>query len=277
MTDASKWQTHVAALNCLGYLCVCAAEQVILLMYKIVPKVAAMMWEMKQEVKDAGKQCMMDICGCIDNMDLESFVPGLISMICNPTEEVEECVHLLAATTFVQTVNSAALSIVVPVLVRGFMAKGTATKRLCAVIVENMAKLVDEPNDVEPLLGQVYDDVKAASNNISDPECRTICLRALALLDKIKGQMAANPRKILYYESTLPKVAAAVGATDAFTTQAVEYAAEITVSMANCRKFDEAIWIDTYVNIVSSFVGVDKATQAAKAQMVSCNAISSVS
>ena len=28
MTDKSKWQTHVAALECLGFLCVTAAEQV---------------------------------------------------------------------------------------------------------------------------------------------------------------------------------------------------------------------------------------------------------
>ena len=110
-------------------------------MYKIVPKVAAMMWEVKEEVKEAATVCMSDVCGCIENNDIGSFIPALISMITRP-DEVPECVHLLAATTFVQTVDSAALSIVQPLLVRGFAEKLTATIRLCALIIENMAKLV---------------------------------------------------------------------------------------------------------------------------------------
>ena len=130
MTDDYKWQTHVAALNCLGYLCLASAEQVSLLMHLIVPKVAAMMWEMKQDVKDCAKQTMTDVCGCIDNNDIKGFIPALVSTIVNP-EEVPETVHLLAATTFVQTVDSAAMSIVEPLLVRAFAERSTAIKRLC--------------------------------------------------------------------------------------------------------------------------------------------------
>eukprot|EP01052_Picozoa_sp_SAG31_P000894 SAG31_NODE_28_length_32713_cov_39.100509_4_plen_388_part_00 len=130
MTDDYKWQTHCAALNCLGYLCLASAEQVSLLMYLIVPKVAAMMWEMKQDVKDTATQCMTDVCACIDNNDIQGFIPLLVKTIANP-EEVPETVHQLAATTFVQTVNSAAMSIVEPLLVRAFTEKSTAIKRLC--------------------------------------------------------------------------------------------------------------------------------------------------
>ena len=65
-------------------------------MPQIVPQVAAMMWEMKQEVKDAASACLEEVCGCIDNRDIEPFIPAMISCIQHP-EEVQECVHLLGA------------------------------------------------------------------------------------------------------------------------------------------------------------------------------------
>lgn len=73
-----------------------AGEQVNTLMPQIVPQVAAMMWEMKQEVKDAASACLEEVCGCIDNRDIEPFIPAMISCIQHP-EEVQECVHLLGA------------------------------------------------------------------------------------------------------------------------------------------------------------------------------------
>lgn len=51
-----------------------------------------------------------------------------------------------------QTVNFAALSVMSPLLVRGLGERATATKRQCARIIENMTKLVDEPQDVAPFL-----------------------------------------------------------------------------------------------------------------------------
>lgn len=117
------------------------------------------MWEMKQEVREAATTCLQDVCGCIDNRDIQPFVPALIHCInqpgafyavfyasfkhflrifipklMDPIDEVPECIHLLAATTFVQTVDGAALSIVVPLIERAFSEKNTAIIRLTAVV-----------------------------------------------------------------------------------------------------------------------------------------------
>jgi hypothetical protein len=45
--------------------------------------------------------CMTESCSVVGNIDIEPFVPSLISCIARP-EEVSECVHGLAGTTFVQ-------------------------------------------------------------------------------------------------------------------------------------------------------------------------------
>ena len=65
-------------------------------------------------------------------------------------KEVPECVHSLAATTFVQSVDAPTLSVVVPLLSRALGERGaaaTALKRQAALIICNMSKLVDDPRD----------------------------------------------------------------------------------------------------------------------------------
>ena len=73
----------------------------------------------------------------------------------SPIKHGSECVYALAGTTFVQTVTAAALSITVPVLGRGFKEKKTAIQRKCAVITENMAKLVERAADVASMITPV--------------------------------------------------------------------------------------------------------------------------
>jgi elongation factor 3 len=268
MGNEQKWQTHVAALQGLGYMMLAAGEVLSTLMYIIVPKVAAMMWEMKQEVKDAATQCLQDVCGCIDNRDIEPFVPALISCINHP-EEVPECIHLLAATTFVQTVDGAALSIVVPLITRAFTEKSTAIIRLTAVIVENMSKLVDEPTDAECFLGKVYDEVKSAAENISNPEARSVCVRGLQNLDTIKNKMAMNPRKSLTVEGETEAITAAVGAPAGPAKTAVDFAIQCSVAMANVRHFNPESWTKSY-NVLKTWCDDAKVVSCAKEMLEKC-------
>lgn len=44
---------------------------------------------------------MQKACSALSNKDIQPFVPALISCLANPAE-VAQCVHKLAATTFVQ-------------------------------------------------------------------------------------------------------------------------------------------------------------------------------
>lgn len=90
-------------------------------------------------------------CAAVGNRDIEKFVPALITAMANPAE-VPETVHKLSATTFVQAVEAPALSIMVPLLVRGLRERQTAIKRKSAVIIDNMSKLVDNPADAAVFL-----------------------------------------------------------------------------------------------------------------------------
>jgi len=182
--ESAKWQVKVLCLELVGGLVETAAVIFDSRMTSVVPFLSELMWDSKKQVKEAAAKALQAACSCIKNADIQPFVPTLISCIQNPSE-VEECVHALAATTFVQTVDAAALSITVPLLDRGFKEPKTAVKRKCAVITENMAKLVDNPSDVAPFMPVLEPALLKASEEVADPECRSRCAAAHQELNNI--------------------------------------------------------------------------------------------
>lgn len=185
-----NWQVKVAALESLEALALAAPAEVDMSMPTIVPVVSAIMWDTKKEVKLAATRCLEGCCRSSDNVDLEPFVPQLVRSIVEP-DEVIDCVQALASTTFVQAVKASALSITVPLLERGFKERKIAVKRQCAVITENMAKLVHEPKEVAPFLPVLGPLLERCKEEVSDPECRSRCDQAHKALMDI-GSVAAS-------------------------------------------------------------------------------------
>ena len=190
----TKSQVKKACLECLQELVDVAPEFFSRLLPAVVPLISELMWSTKKQVKAAAKETMEVACEAISNKDLEPFIPALILAITKP-EEVEECVHRLAATTFVQTVDAGTLSLTVPLLVRGLKDRKTALKRKCAVICENMAKLVEEASDAAPFLPSLMPLIERAMNEVADEECRGVCKRAYELLKRIEAKVDAQKEK----------------------------------------------------------------------------------
>jgi hypothetical protein len=142
---AQKWQTNEGACKLLASMADRAPSQTAVCLPEIVPNAVEAMGNAREAVKKAAAEAMTKCMKVVGNRDLDQFIPILIDCMQNPTK-VPDTVHKLAATTFVQTVEAPTLSIMVPLLVRGLRADNTtAIKRKAAVIIENMAKLVDNP------------------------------------------------------------------------------------------------------------------------------------
>jgi elongation factor 3 len=127
---------------------------------------------------------MEQLCQLIINKDIERFIPELIKCIAKP-EFVPETVHLLGATTFVTEVQEPTLALMVPLLDRGLGERETAIKRKSAVIVDNMCKLVDDPNIVAPFLPKMMPALTKNYDNLADPEAREKTKQALDTLNRV--------------------------------------------------------------------------------------------
>lgn len=190
LEDTNKWTEKVAILAAISALVNTAKDQVALRMTEVVPVLSEAMWDTKNEVKKAATATITKATETVENKDIEEFIPKLIECIAKPTE-VPETVHILGATTFVSEVTRATLSIMVPLLSRGLAERETAIKRKAAVIVDNMCKLVDDPQVVAPFIPKLFPALKTNLSIIADPEAREVTNRAVNTLKRV-GNIGAN-------------------------------------------------------------------------------------
>ena len=184
-----KWQTRVLALQMCAFLCTKNPEMCGANLVDIIPKVSIQAGDARKEVAAEAEKCIEKACFCVKNKDLQPFIPALVSCLARPTE-VQECVHKLSATTFVQAIEPATLAVIVPVLERGLRERAAATKRRAAIITDNMCKLVEKPIYAAPLLPTLLPLIDSARVQTADPEVRDICNKAYATLCKAAGQQA---------------------------------------------------------------------------------------
>ncbi|KAB5532654.1 armadillo-type protein [Coniochaeta sp. 2T2.1] len=182
--NAQKFSEKMAALDFLDTLVRTAETQMSFRVPELIPVISDAMWDTKKEVKDRAYKTMEKLCSLIVNRDIERFIPELIKCIAKP-ENVPETVHLLGATTFVTEVQEPTLALMVPLLDRGLGERETAIKRKAAVIVDNMCKLVDDPNVVAPFLPKMMPGLQKNYDNLADPEAREKTKQALDTLTRV--------------------------------------------------------------------------------------------
>ena len=246
IAETNKWTEKVAALQAVSKLVHVARDQVALRMPELIPVLSDAMWDTKKEVKEQAHRTITTSTETIDNKDIIKFIPALIQCIADP-KEVPETVHLLGATTFVSEVTMATLSIMVPLLSRGLAERDTPIKRKAAVIIDNMCKLVDDPQVVAPFLDKLYPSLKHNYANIADPEARNVTLRAIKTLQRVA----------LIEDDKLPEISTAGDVSvnlaivrdlikdkkvDKHFDPVVEYIAAIAGDLIDERKIDGNVW-----------------------------------
>ncbi|KAF9533634.1 elongation factor 3 [Crepidotus variabilis] len=260
---AGKWQIKTGSLEALNQLVKSAPSQTARLTPDIVPVLAEAIWDTKADVKKAARDTLTKTTALVSNKDIERFIPALIKALINPVEEVPNTIALLSATTFVSEVDSPTLSLMVPLLSRGLNEKLTAIKRKVAVIVDNMAKLVDSHVTVRPFIPKLLPGLIKIENTIGDPEARSVVARAIATLRSV-GEVPADsdgsdlPALHRADEKQLAHTLVAIykkqGATISPGNVDTMYASLLAANLVNMKNFDVPEWdtLASYLAFVSS-------------------------
>ncbi|KAF2666770.1 elongation factor [Microthyrium microscopicum] len=184
LRNAPKWQEKATCLKFIEVISAKSPIQVALRTPDLIPAVSEAMWDTKKEVKAAAYGTMEKVCALIQNKDIERFIPELIKCVAKP-ENVPETIHLLGATTFVTDVHEPTLALMVPLLERGLGERDTAIKRKAAVIVDNMCKLVEDPQIVASFLPKLIPALKKNYETLADPEAREKTKQGLETLRRV--------------------------------------------------------------------------------------------
>ncbi|KEZ45741.1 Elongation factor 3 [Scedosporium apiospermum] len=261
ITSAQKWQEKMLALDFLDALIKSAPTQVSYRVPDLIPVVSESMWDTKKDVKDRAYKTMEKLCSLIVNKDIERFIPELIKCIAKP-ENVPETVHLLGATTFVTEVQEPTLALMVPLLDRGLAERETAIKRKSAVIVDNMCKLVDDPNIVAPFLPKMMPGLQKNYDTLADPEAREKTKQALETLNRVGGVKDGKIPEVRLdgdVSVVLGKLkdilAGKHAAVAAKLAPVLEYASAIAGQLIDEKETDAASWAENIKPYITVVVG----------------------
>jgi len=264
------WQARALALNVISSFADHAPEQLGFALPKVVPQVTISMSEPKKEVNQAAYAAMTNACNVIGNRDIEHMTDKIVRSISNP-EEVPEIMHALAGVTFVQSVESPALAMVVPLLIRGLRSKVTATRRQSAVIIDNMSKLVDDPIDAAPFLPTLKPALEFAADAMSDPEARTICERADFQLNKLSDQCAEAQLRTKAIDKA--QVLAALKAKlpkGAGSDLEHSFIAGLCCSLMHLKKYDTQEWQQEIGKYIAVLTGATQANTLTEQMRLEC-------
>ncbi|PGH15161.1 hypothetical protein AJ79_02526 [Helicocarpus griseus UAMH5409] len=268
---AQKWPEKITGLQCVEALVETAPAQLAYRVPDLIPVVSESMWDTKPEVKKYAYTIMEKVCALIVNNDIDRFIPELIKCIAKP-ENVPETVHLLGATTFVTDVHEPTLAIMVPLLDRGLAERETAIKRKSAVIVDNMCKLVEDPQIVAAFLPKLMPALEKNFETLADPEARGKTRQALDTLIRVgdvkdgKIPEVSTAGDISTVSGILKQILEPKHKAEIAKSEAViEYVAAIAGQLVDEKVNDLPTWTENTLAYITAIVGEGDARNVAEA------------
>lgn len=266
--DAAKieenWNTRSLALRVIASFGDYAPVQLGCALPQVVPELTACMADTKKEVKEAAHGAMSAACDVIGNRDIEHMTVHILRSITNP-EEVPEIMHTLAGVTFVQSVQSPALAMVVPLLLRGLVSRVTATRRQAAVIIDNMSKLVDDPLDAAPFLPDLMPALVRSAESMSDPEARAVSERASFQLNRLNDLVKSLHTQGIKFEAVLHALRERFPP-PADSDVAISHIASLICSLMALKQFEVDQWSDVVSQL--TVLGSREAAEAAAVALI---------
>ena len=196
LTTSVAWRMKLESLNMLGMMAFCAPKQLGNCLPSLVPVLIQFVGDPHTKVSDASREALTKIGSVIANPEIVAIVPELLKALIenNPTNETK-ALQTLVDTSFVHQMDAAALSLILPILLRSMHGRTTLLKKLSCTIAGSIGSLVSVIDDILPYKNDMLSELKKI---IVDPipDVRAHASKALGQLYKGLGES--------HFESLLP-------------------------------------------------------------------------
>ncbi|KAG0297981.1 translational elongation factor EF-1 alpha [Linnemannia gamsii] len=269
--ENGKWQSQCGSLKILSGLTKTSPKQISNCLSEIVPILSASMWSTRPEVQEEATKTTTACFEVVGNPDLTKSIPFLVGCIKNP-EEAPDCIHQLASTTFVTTVEAPTLAIMNPLLIRGLAERSPAIQRQTAVIIDNMCKLVENPAHAHQFLPKLLPGLDRMIEIGASPELRSVAERARATLVRVGGgekghedasvNIAYEVKPAEVFEQIKKSLGEKVKIDD-FVKTSLNYSAGLCSELVTARDFEAKAWHASIEPYLVTFVSKDDAKRVA--------------
>jgi HEAT repeat protein len=181
--EEKQWRAKQGSIQLLGSMAYCAPKQLGSCLPQIVPVLAEALADPHPKVSAAAKDAMDEVGSVIKNPEVAKLVPMLMAALADPNKNNKKALDTLLSTIFVNTVDSASLALIIPVVHRGLRDRSGDVKKRAARIVGNLCTLMNDPKDMAPYLSNLMPELQGA---LIDPlpEVRGAAAKALGSLTK---------------------------------------------------------------------------------------------
>ena len=239
-------------------------------MMELVPVIAHDVHNISPQIRQVAVQALEKLIKCSGNRDLDVFIPAVLEGLMH-ANMIESSVESLSSCVFVQNVETPALSVLCPILLRGLKHPKTSTKRKTCTIIDNMCQLVEHPRQIAPFYSPLLSALEYCRDILADPEARNMCNKAINTLKSTCSDdflAADSSNKICAHDiqsHIASKCTQAVSFVDSTPIAQRDYAFQLLANMAELRCVQNSEW----TTILSKFLSVsDKDMAASVAQVL---------
>lgn len=176
--EETKWRSKVGAIEALGKMAFCAPKQLSAALPSIVPQVIKAFSDTNPKVLEAANMAISDIGSVITNPEIFQLVP-VLSKALGDISHLSEAFKILIETTFHHYLDTASLSLIVPLIETGLKSRNSEYKKQACQIVGGISSLIRTPNEFAPYIERVTAAMKFSLFD-SLPEVRNIAAQNLA-------------------------------------------------------------------------------------------------
>eukprot|EP00768_Dysnectes_brevis_P001744 gnl/Dysnectes_brevis/1486_a1682_1648.p1 GENE.gnl/Dysnectes_brevis/1486_a1682_1648~~gnl/Dysnectes_brevis/1486_a1682_1648.p1 ORF type:complete len:2683 (-),score=751.64 gnl/Dysnectes_brevis/1486_a1682_1648:77-8125(-) len=139
---SSKWRTKLGATNMLGMMAFCSRTALASALPRIVPELQALLHDPHPKVSSAAKKAVSRVAGVIRAPELRRELPVLVEALAKPSM-THKALNSISKVQFKTRLDSPALSLLIPVAIRGLGQSRLQTKLAACEVISSLSRLTD--------------------------------------------------------------------------------------------------------------------------------------
>lgn len=188
---AKQWRTKEGCLKLMKDIAKAAPSQLEQSLPAVMPTMMEAVADTHDKVHAAAVAAMPGVCGVVQNAETQTLMEVFVNALTVPDKATDVCLDRLMEVTFVNSIDSPSLALMVPVMLRGLRDRNQVVMKQSCQAATNILNLCLDSAAVAPFAPPlVYELQKAAESD--SPDVREVSVKALDALQVGLGDIKAS-------------------------------------------------------------------------------------